>query len=362
MLFYELYIYADQNSQAFYPVPVRISNVKNTANVQPNTNPSINNLCDPTNVLVKRFFLIDLVSGLSSSSTSTSTTSAGSTSNILPIVMRYASQITLEVSKQVQNQIKIFPPVLTITYTEITPPILTSTSTSSTLVTYNVKGTFTMNLGSFTMYLLGFFIAGMVIFALLFILTYLNWNTRNSRSISTTTSTTSLGGLNYKILIDMSIMLIQSFVYIFFPFTVLICWYIFVFFKIQTVPAILLPTIDNLYSTTSHYYPFTIILHLLAFGQLGFIVSLVHKQANADIFFLDWEPVKNRNRKVNTFNTTNPNNTNNTNNDKDKNGNVSIWRTILVANEYAEMQTMRKTDIKFTLFFLVLILIGRYLF
>lgn len=37
---------------------------------------------------------------------------------------------------------------------------------------------------------------------------------------------------------------------------------------------------------------------------------------------------------------------------------ISVWRSILVANEWSEMQTMRKTDIKFTLFFLALILIG----
>lgn len=39
-------------------------------------------------------------------------------------------------------------------------------------------------------------------------------------------------------------------------------------------------------------------------------------------------------------------------------GRVSVWRTILVANEWSEMQTMRKTDIRFTLFWMAFFLLG----
>ena len=37
---------------------------------------------------------------------------------------------------------------------------------------------------------------------------------------------------------------------------------------------------------------------------------------------------------------------------------VSIWRTILVANEWNEMQTIRQTSIEFTLLFMVFLLLG----
>lgn len=40
---------------------------------------------------------------------------------------------------------------------------------------------------------------------------------------------------------------------------------------------------------------------------------------------------------------------------------VSVWRTILVANEWTELQSVRKTDIRFTLFFLGFVLLGEYL-
>jgi meckelin len=92
-------------------------------------------------------------------------------------------------------------------------------------------------------------------------------------------------------------------------------------------------------------------LYVLTFFQLGYVIVLVYKQANADIFFLDWEPSKTGQTRPAAA----------AGGGKNRNsggGNVSIWRTILVANEYAEMQTIRKTDIKFTLFFLVLVLIG----
>lgn len=39
---------------------------------------------------------------------------------------------------------------------------------------------------------------------------------------------------------------------------------------------------------------------------------------------------------------------------------MSVWRTILVANEWTELQSVRKTDIRFTLFFLGFVLLGMY--
>ena len=321
-LFYELYL----RGATFYPVPVRVVNLRSgVSGNQPNNLRPINNLCDGTDVLVRRFFLVDLISGLT----------ADSATGGLPQVMRYASQISLEVSQRTSNSGTIYPPVLTIQYTEVQPP---GKSTTLALVSYQVQGRYTMNLSSFFTTLFGFFIAGVVLTGLLFIISYINWNKRNARSLALTVSTTSIGGLNGKILIQLTIILLHSWVIIFFPFTVLVAWYSFVFFKLQSYPAILLPPMDSIYSLSSPYYPFTVMIHVLTFFQFTYVCFIVHRQINADIFFLDWEPSKNKVGERKT--------------------NVSVWRTILVANEYAEMQTKRKTDIKFTLFFIVLILIG----
>ena len=321
-LFYELYL----QGSAFYPVPVRVVNLRTgAAGTQPNNLRPKANLCDSSDVLVRRFFLVDMISGLT----------ADSATGGLPQVMRYASQISLEVSQRTANSGNIYPPVLTIQYTEVQPQALSSVET---IVPYQVQGRYTMNLSAFFKILFGFFIAGVVLTGLLFLISYNNWNTRNSRSLALTVSSTSVGGINSKVLIQLSVMLLHCWVLVFFPFTVLVTWYGFVFFKLQSFPAVLLPPMDSIYSTTSPYYPFTVMLHVLTFFQLTHVCVMVHRQANADIFFLDWEPSKNR--------------------AGEKKANVSVWRTILVANEYSEMQTKRKTDIKFTLFFLVLILIG----
>lgn len=61
---------------------------------------------------------------------------------------------------------------------------------------------------------------------------------------------------------------------------------------------------------------------------------MIIKQGHADIFFLDWEP----------------------NNQKGKT--VSVWRTILVANEWNELSTVRRMSIEFTLFWLGFFLLG----
>lgn len=96
----------------------------------------------------------------------------------------------------------------------------------------------------------------------------------------------------------------------------------------------------NIYSVNSPYYMFTANMIAMFILQLLYIIIVIIKQCNADLFFIDWEPAKNR-ADV-----------------KGASHSISVWRSILVANEWAEMQTMRKTDIKFTLFFLALILIG----
>lgn len=318
--FYELYLVGS----SFVPVPVRVVNLRTGAtSSKPNKlNPS-KNLCDSGDVLVRRFYLFDVVSGLSTGSTG------------LPVVMRYASNIILEVSQVKGGVRNVYPPVLTLQYTEISPPAIGS---SAAIAYYTVEGRFTSNLDSFFTVLFGFFIGCVVLTGLLFLLRYVNWNTRNSRNVITTVSSTGIGGFNSKVLIDLTVILFHSWVLVFFPFTVLVTWYGFVFFKLQSYPAILLPPMGNVFSMESPYYSFTVMIHVLTFFQVTYVLFLVRKQSNADIFFLDWEPSKTRNGQ--------------------KKGNVSVWRTILVANEYSEMQIKRKTDIKFTLFFIVLILIG----
>jgi hypothetical protein len=63
-------------------------------------------------------------------------------------------------------------------------------------------------------------------------------------------------------------------------------------------------------------------------------------QVQSDIFFLDWEQPRLA--------------------EKGEEGPrvVSIWRTILAANEWAKLQVSRRTSVNFTLFWIGFFLIG----
>jgi meckelin len=73
---------------------------------------------------------------------------------------------------------------------------------------------------------------------------------------------------------------------------------------------------------------------------------MVYRQCKADLFFIDWEPVPTKQAAAAAAATNSTKST------------VSVWRTILVANEWTELQCVRKTDIRFTLFFMGFILLG----
>ena len=142
--------------------------------------------------------------------------------------------------------------------------------------------------------------------------------------------------------LDIFLMLLHSAVVVGCPALTLVTWYWFVFFKMQDTVAYMLPPQEGYYQEDSPYFRFVVILHLLSMFQLAYVIRMTFKQANADIFFLDWEPTgKTGNKKKGG-----------------RDGGVSVWRTILVANEWNELAAMRRTDIRFTLFWVTFFLLG----
>ena len=202
-IFYELFLY-DKDVNQYYPVPVRILNMpydRSTVNTQI---PDNFFLCASGDILVRRFFLYDLVSGL---------TNGGS----IPSVIRYASTITLEVALSGVHIGSIYSPVLTIEYNENQPSSWSSTDASSSTVTVTNTINYTMDLANVFNVLFGFFITFVVIFGITAYLRYLDWARRNSRSVVSTVSSTSLGGINVQILIEISIIIMHTWVLFFFP-------------------------------------------------------------------------------------------------------------------------------------------------
>eukprot|EP01032_Pedospumella_encystans_P014840 gene14840-17019_t len=330
MMFYELFIYG--RNADFTPVPIRITNVLNAENIRPNNPVPTEPLCDTGDVLTRRFFLYDTLSGISS-------INSDNTANIE--VIRYASDISLELSLVTNKFARIYAPVLTITYEESKPANWKNFPVSTALVHFSTA--YTMNMTAFFANFRIFFIIIMVCTGLLFALRYRHWQARNSRVITSAVLTTDLGGFNMSTLTEMALIATNTWNLVFFPVTVCIAWYAFTFFKLQTAPSVLLPPENNVYSPQSPYYLFVVNLHVMFFFQLWYVLMMVYRQCKADLFFIDWEPVPTKPKGDAHASTHNQ---------------VSVWRTILVANEWTELQCTRKTDIRFTLFFLGFVLLG----
>ena len=322
--FYELNLY-DRREKDFFPVPVRITNLKSGASEATPNNEVPDLLCNTGDVLVRRFFLYDIVSGI---------TGASSYDTSTPSVVRYAKTIQLETSIIGNYMVGMYPSVLTIEYEEVS----TSGWTDGTTDTYTVVYNYTMPMDSFSVTLKAFFIAFVVFVGVFFLHRYLNWNKRNFRLLPGGVPVgADIGTINVSVFTQVSLILLHSWVLFFFPFTLLICWYFFVFFKVQKVPSVMLPPMGNYYSPQSEYYIFTCSLHALAIFQFIWVVGMTYRQCNADICFIDWEPTKIKEGSPSK---------------------VSVWRTVLAANEWAEMQVKRKIDVKFSLFWIAFFLIG----
>lgn len=178
-LFYELYIFDQRTSQSL-PVPVRIVNqlvdpkkrgqttttttgtgtgtgTGTTAQTTSVTNIYAYFLCDAGDNVVRRFFLTDIISGMSTTST-----------NGNPQVMRYASYMMLETALSPTAFGKIFAPVLTIYYNETdVDPIIQGKYSSITNVSFDTS--YTMSVGLFRATLITFFIIYMIIVGCYFI-------------------------------------------------------------------------------------------------------------------------------------------------------------------------------------------------
>lgn len=116
---------------------------------------------------------------------------------------------------------------------------------------------------------------------------------------------------------------------IFFITILIIGLYFLVFFKRQDV-VVVMPLIGN--TLTQNY----MILILIAFiFKLLHLIYMVIRQCTIDIFFIDWECP----------------------NSKQKDAPISAWRTLFAANEWNEIQTIRRTNTSFQLMIVIYFLV-----
>lgn len=168
-------------------------------------------------------------------------------------------------------------------------------------------------------------------------LRYFNWQRRNTR-----------GGndplIGFTFVIEFIAMSASMFSFLTFWLLFLLSQYYFIAFKLQKTVSTLLPEDIESFTTANEYYTFKVVLVLCFWLQLLSVMKKIYDQTNVDVFFMDWE--KSRAKLVDSDSV------------QSIDAPVSVWRTILVANEWNELQTVRQTNIEFTLFALVFLLIG----
>lgn len=368
-VFYEMWINDASNADgtaradgpALYPVPVIIGNYRSGAEF-PNSvlynDPSLELGVGGSGeaamnkvVLHRRFFIWDNISGRKvldavgrSKADATSVVQGASTNGAKglssPSVIRWAQLMELRVKLRgddfatpYDESIRMFPPYLFIQYNQqvvstipSVPPAYGDKNEVLRFPNVVFKSSYTMDLGNF-------WYVAMILFIVVVVVIVISFGVKVSVRNQSTSLSPPTG-----LIAD----LLGSVSDFFFWFIFILTGYWFFFFKLQSEVKVLLP-LEN-----PHHDYLSIVIACIVCKILQVLV-LVYRQCNVDIFFIDWEKERSTEDKPAGAG-----------GDKDRhlNSNVSVWRTILIANEWSEMQGSRHTDIDFTLMFLLLFLAG----
>ena len=132
-----------------------------------------------------------------------------------------------------------------------------------------------------------------------------HWVTRNKSPVDE-----GAAALNTFELMSQSIIIFYHTVSIIgFPLILAICLFFFIFFKLQEDIFIMLPSDLEYYRIDNEYFFFSVAIHIMFWCETIYILYLIYKQCNVNIFFIDWERPK------------------------DRFSEVSSWRMIMVINE-----------------------------
>ena len=167
--FYELYLADPRGAgNGLYPVPVRVVNLRSKGSNPNNFQPK-GMLCDGGDVLVRRFFLYDIASGVTASSGGYPQVTRLSSLScmqhllttfvlysltiamhryILPQILCYAQNISLTVALKPGSPHQYLPPTLTLQFAEAQAPAANS-GPGYSVGSYTVYGSYTMDMTAF---------------------------------------------------------------------------------------------------------------------------------------------------------------------------------------------------------------------
>ncbi|XP_075599833.1 meckelin [Balearica regulorum gibbericeps] len=293
-IFYDLFLeYTGDNGQQYlWAVPVLNLNLQ-YSEMFVNQGSNMNNW-----LLTRRFFLVDALSGKENDL------------GKLPRVIRIASKITISIRLLSHTQRgTIYPPLITIGYTDV---LVQNPETQSVMVSFSVN--YEMNQSEaqiqtdITLGVLG----GLAV--LWSLLKTAGWKRRTGSSI-----------IDLQTVLKFLLFYAGDLANVFFIITVGTGIYWLVFFKAQQFVSVLLP----LPSQEEDFV--TYIACAFSLKALQFLQLLV-SQLTVDIFFIDWERPKGKVLKAVEGEGV----------IKSAASPVSIWRTYFIANEWNEIQTVRK--------------------
>uniref|UniRef100_A0A8C5PZP9 Transmembrane protein 67 n=1 Tax=Leptobrachium leishanense TaxID=445787 RepID=A0A8C5PZP9_9ANUR len=298
-MFYDVYLTHKGNDgqQNIWPVPVRNLNLQYNE-LLANQGVNIDNW-----LLTQRIFLVDALSGRENSLSN------------LPRIVRIASKITISICLVPNNQKGIiYPPLMTIEYTDVqVQNPNTQTVKVSFSVQYEMRQSDSLVQTNVAVGVLG----GLAI--LWSILKTAAWKRRIGSPF-----------VDLQTIIHFLIFYAEALANVFIAVTVGSAFYWLLLFKGQQYVSVLLPLPEEEDSFVTYVG--------CAFGLTA--LQFLHKlfsQLTIDIFFIDWERPKGKTLKSDGGL-------------KDEVAPVSIWRTYFVANEWNEIQTVRKTNPLFQVF------------
>jgi len=298
--FFDLYLKTGTNK--FFPIPVILQNYRD--------NGVLRNVGDETQQLtsaVRRLFLYDNISGHTAYPNRFPTTS-------IPEVTRYLASMELSVRLRSDAIAKILTPVVTVWYGE----------RSSSELSTNVAVSFVV---SYSMDLTEFFRNENVVLGFTIAFACVSWLARSFNYLRRRQDP----NMDQDFLVNAVVNAGAVFGFWFFLLFIGECLYFWIFYKVQDTVSVVLPQDNEL--------PNIEIFLLMAFiGKLVHVLWLVQKQVNYDYLLLDWEkPVLESGRTS-----------------------VSCWRSLLVINELAEMQTKRRAAVDMTLIVTLCLLQGLF--
>jgi len=285
--------------QRLYPVPIFNRNLRSDG-VAVNANDA-----DSDDLLVRRFFVMD--------------TNSGATAGGDLKAIRVLTHVTIDIEIRSGDKDKIYPPRVTLDYVDRNPSYAyTDEEECSFNVEYSSSHSAFWELYDALMIVVLVF-AGVYWFVRM---------TAYQRRLQN-------HGADGEFLITALSEGAGAFGAAFFVLAIVMSWYWFLFFKLQSQVFTMLPEDNQMgeYRTA---------ITIAAVGCSVHLAHLILVQCNFDLFFLDWE----KPRVVLGAS------------GRKEAAPVSVWRQLFIANEFNELQTRRITSPEFTIFGTMFFLLG----